>query len=355
MRILIVSEKPSLGKHLLARMAENGMASGHEVYNISMPSIAALQMSFRYPHGAAYRDFPRVAEPDYKEFSPIPAGAELEFTSPFAFRSIEADSLRKYGNRVDDELVASIIRHVDKAVFAFDPCATGQHGSLRVHEWFRGKNPYAETVWTGPILSFHDDALDAMLTNEGTIETALRFAKPSVIKRHFDYNYNLNSLVVIQRVFDRCGFPKSDIVPGKYSLQLLYHMAKPDYRPQSDGPLIDTMARRWKGTGKFVPEESGHFDGVGSPASRYAIIELLHRNGLVARAGRSIHVTHKGRRFLSALHPDCEDADLPFRIARWQGMEDEGQAKAEIGRYIRTFFGKQMRFFDKQPATRIAA
>lgn len=45
---------------------------------------------------------------------------------------------------------------------------------------------------------------------------------------------------------------------------------------------------------------------------------------------------------LSHLHPDCQDMDLPGRMNEWQNQWPASRGKIE--RYLRTFFGKQLRF-----------
>lgn len=56
--------------------------------------------------------------------------------------------------------------------------------------------------------------------------------------------------------------------------------------------------------------------------------------------------TALGETFLSALHPDCEDRDLAGRLHLWC-EEGLASARPKIDRYIRTFFGKQMRFLSQ--------
>ena len=48
---------------------------------------------------------------------------------------------------------------------------------------------------------------------------------------------------------------------------------------------------------------------------------------------------------LTALHPDCEGTDLPFRLEGWASEPKTGRVVAQ--RYIRTWSGKQKRGMDR--------
>jgi hypothetical protein len=79
----------------------------------------------------------------------------------------------------------------------------------------------------------------------------------------------------------------------------------------------------------------------------YALHTLVDR-GLVAEADSRFTLSEDGDAFLDVFHPDCEDADQPFRTAAWTCLPLE-KAEEAIGRYIQTFFGKQRRFIGKLP------
>ncbi|MCY1418116.1 hypothetical protein D9M71_336650 [compost metagenome] len=55
-----------------------------------------------------------------------------------------------------------------------------------------------------------------------------------------------------------------------------------------------------------------------------------------------ISLSPRGTAFLELLHPDCADPDLPARLEAWQ--RDWPSAKEKMHRYLRTFFGKQVRY-----------
>jgi hypothetical protein len=107
--------------------------------------------------------------------------------------------------------------------------------------------------------------------------------------------------------------------------------------------------RNWQGTGKYpVSSLAGARFGLGAVEfQNYALHTLVDRR-LVEEADDRYTLSEEGEAFLDVLHPDCEDPDQPFRTAAWTNLPYQ-EAEAAIGRYIRTFFGKQRRFIGKLP------
>lgn len=62
---------------------------------------------------------------------------------------------------------------------------------------------------------------------------------------------------------------------------------------------------------------------------------------------RTLSIAPLGESLLDALHPDCEDRDLPFRFKEWGDMP-ESESAEKVDRYIRTFFGKMKRYADRR-------
>lgn len=67
----------------------------------------------------------------------------------------------------------------------------------------------------------------------------------------------------------------------------------------------------------------------------------------------ALGLTAQGEAFLSALHPDCEDADLPFRLRQWEASWPVSRPSVE--RYLRTFFGKAARFTPRRSGSALKA
>ena len=164
----------------------------------------------------------------------------------------------------------------------------------------------------------------------------------SRVARRFDYGYRANALAVMGRTMALAGAAPGAEVPSKYGLQTLYMLREAG--PCSEQRAVDAM-RRWRGTGKYAGmlREGYEIRGMGSPASRSSILEDLKVAGILELDGRQLRLSRLGDRFLDMVHPDCEDPDLPFRIEGWKLIPDEAEANARVDRYLRTFWGKQIR------------
>lgn len=159
-----------------------------------------------------------------------------------------------------------------------------------------------------------------------------------LVKRYFEWNWNVNALAVLSDAARRAGVAKDAPPLSKYALQLMYAMR--DLGPTSDGNLVSIMTQ-WAGTGTYKSTEN-QASSLGSVASRVQILVNLIESGLLNRTLRDLTLSDRGRKLLDLLHPDCQDADLPFRLDAWcsKGVK----SKTNIDRYIKTFFGKQLRF-----------
>ena len=148
-------------------------------------------------------------------------------------------------------------------------------------------------------------------------------------KRYFEYQWTNNAHAVLST---------NGQAPSKFGLQLLYFLRGQPIA--SESALMQCM-HRWIGTGKYPPGE------MGSAASRIAVVEHLRAMGMVSIPEcQGIALSHGGQAFLAGLHPDCEDLDLPQRLVRWCQAGFEA-SKPGIDKYIRTVFGKQLRFARK--------
>lgn len=154
-------------------------------------------------------------------------------------------------------------------------------------------------------------------------------------KRFFDYNFNINALALFGECLRKVGVNTEAYAYGlsKYSLQLLYAL-------KGASQLTETqffcMMGRWPGTGRYG------ISSLGSAASQSAILNGLIEAGLLNRSGGGIGLSGRGNDLLGLLHPDCQDQDLPARLDEWQSQWPESRGKIE--RYLRTFFGKQLRY-----------
>jgi hypothetical protein len=156
------------------------------------------------------------------------------------------------------------------------------------------------------------------------------------ISNYFDFNYVLNATPILGLAARRSGLDGA--APSAFGLQLLYWMRDHTSEIKISDLDYDVM-RHWKGLEKYADGK-----GMGSCRSRRAIVERLVRGGYLSCDGvtNAVQLTEAGRTFLSLLHKDCRDPDLPFRLRKWASLPRR-TAKSRIDGYINAFFGKQTR------------
>jgi DNA topoisomerase III len=111
-------------------------------------------------------------------------------------------------------------------------------------------------------------------------------------------------------------------------------------KPFSDASLIAAMC----GVAKFVRDPAvkkilTEADGIGTPATRAAILETLFERGYVARAGRAVISTETGRALVASLP---EVATTPDMTATWEaalravagGAQTSGAFLARVGAHL---------------------
>lgn len=107
---------------------------------------------------------------------------------------------------------------------------------------------------------------------------------------------------------------------------------------------------------------NGYDIRLGSPITSFAIFNGLVKNGCLEQDGflerggflggngrrevEAYRLADRGRRLLDLMHKDCFDPDLAMRINEWG--RDWPASEPRIERYIRTFFGKQVRYLDRK-------
>ena len=326
---VVVVTKPSVTQLILPLLER--MHPGRRIVGVLDGPVSLL--TFRYPRGLSMSDYPYVSEPLWRPRSDgfamrhavyemvdgrrVPVEAD-----PFAtVREAEAVICAEgdwYGNAANFDM---LLRHSGG-----DELAERAHA---VVPWIRPADVHLPVEAHG-ISSTHDAAF-------------VRLRDGGLAKRRFDWCFAVNSQAILGEACRRAT-GRRDVQPiSKYGLQTLYAMRSME--EPTEGGVLGAM-HRWEGTGRYAPRK-GEW-GLGSAISAAQIVDDLKKAGFVdagaatGRKGQSLEISAAGRRLLDLLHPDCEDADLPFRIRRWQ--EQGVDSHPAIDRYVRTFFGKQKRF-----------
>ena len=165
------------------------------------------------------------------------------------------------------------------------------------------------------------------------------------VKRYFDYNFALNSFSILGKLYREVSGIQAPIHISKGELLIMGLAAREGKLP----PRLGAHLQKWVGTGKYDGCESPFFEGLGSSIARQMDVIFLEDIGALALAGEGVDLhyalTDNGREFMSRLHKDCIDRDLPFRLAGWMERSFD-DVKPVIDQYLQTFFRKQKRLQD---------
>lgn len=331
-KVVLVVEKPSVARALAGSLRKRFPQSDLAVVFAPFVFGASTAIVPHYPRGLKLKDYPRVTAPVF-DLNPVDKLAEA-----FKPKMIQADgALIACDPSIQP---ADLIRSADRILCATDPDASGASAFETLI-----------TLAAGPERLNACDAISLYALDAASIEKAIDALSPyktspmsalaaqGMVKRYFDWNWNVNGLAVLGHAMRLAGVPADAPPLSKYALQLLYALR--DGRSLTESGVHSLMAH-WPGTGRYTQKQPRSVDGLGSPASRNQILANLRAADLLQWTESQVRLSDRGLALLTALHPDCEDPDLPFRLADWcaQGVE----AYPAIFRYLKTFFGKQMRF-----------
>lgn len=330
--IVLISEKPSTTRAMASAAVQQW--PGHEIYALHTLFIGTT--SFRYPRGLAWHDYPSLHGPQFR----------LRPDARWIIHRMDA----KHGvvpvNGINDESGESAARDLlhaaDEVVFACDPDTSGVISYYRFLSCLMSQE-FAREERPAILLTSlaKEDVAKSFREMTTTASPAFQsFFSYGRAKEYFDYNFNVNSHAILTRVLAGV-LQQQPVVPiSKYGLQTLYFLRKME--SLTEAALLTAM-NCWKGTSRYL-QDNGHVQ-LGSVTSRVQIIRDLSENRLLSFSedGWDVSLSPEGWTLLESLHPDCEDADLPFRLDQWcrAGLEE---SRPKIDRYLRTFFGKQKRF-----------
>jgi len=194
--------------------------------------------------------------------------------------------------------------------------------------------------------SLYSERLKYEYNNRSLInESDFSLVSGQLLKNKFDYWWNSNSAIVLSEAAKFAGL-EADPVISKYEALLMQHLDVTFKNSEFFESDLIRMMHRWVGTGKFKGEDFDYWYGLVSTSERGRIVKQMQYRGFLSDSNGSLSITEKGRDFLRLLHPRSLDLDLPFRVEAWRIGQGGGEATAK--RYIRTFFGRQLRHQRKE-------
>jgi DNA topoisomerase-3 len=132
------------------------------------------------------------------------------------------------------------------------------------------------------------------------------------------------------------------LAPGQKKAVLEANAVKKRTRPPArftEGTLLTAMETAGKTLDEKELSEAMRDTGLGTPATRAAIIETLLKREYVVRTGKSLEATDKGVALIDVVHPDVKSPAMTGEWeARLQGIQrrkgDLGAFMAGIERYV---------------------
>lgn len=324
-KVVIVTDKPLVSRFMIPTAIEYFPES--EIIFIHTLTIG--HFDFKFPKNLKMRDFPIILEPEWK------------------VRQFESKVLKPY-RLIDGELTAislsvkDVLSRADEIVFASYPDRTEVFSFETLLAEYCDQATLKRQKKAVCINHRSDKAIKMAFEslNHTNDDWYLKLYAEAQIKKYFDYNFNVNSSAIFGVVFDYIGLDRSKFILSKFSLVVLYYIRM--IGSIKDRDFYFVLHEQWKGTGKFPT------GALGSITSRHEIAQQLINVGLLLNESGELSLSGNGKKFLDHLHPDCCDLDLPFRIEGW--MIEGNNSRPKIDKYIRTVFGKQIRYFQKKIA-----
>lgn len=322
------------------------------VVDVCFPYFAK---NYLYPRTLRYQDLPLVRDPQYKISEPNPEQESKPIELLLRFDGIVSE---RYVPTISD--LSDLCSNATSVTFAdrlfYQPAMT-------FHLFVEHFTPHLAKTDNLVLNTWHsgctaEESLTKSL-DEGMTTSDLPFSAAigaGRAKRYFDYNFHLNGNIVFGDLYRKLSGSAAPIHMSK-NMVLVLHMIRKLGSVERWG--FEHIMLEWRGWKK----DGATFE-IGTIPSRQALVPNLlelglvkteklestlktvcaSSSGVVVEKTRDYHsLTDLGIRFLESLHPDCYDPFMPRRLEEWQAAGIQA-AKPQIDRYIKTYFGKQIRF-----------
>jgi DNA topoisomerase-3 len=126
----------------------------------------------------------------------------------------------------------------------------------------------------------------------------------------------------------------------------------------TEGTLLTAMQTAGQSLDERELSDAMKETGLGTPATRAAIIEVLLKRGYIVRTGKSLEATEKGIHLIEVVHPEVKS---PAMTGQWEAFLKKiqhGQCRLEpfldgISEYVRSVVGKVREAALVQPASAV--
>ena len=333
MRLIIV-EKPSCVR-ILAAAAQEAWPNEELIF---LAAITITMTTPRLPRGLPYSSYPIIAEPSFK-----PNGHRFDDAAFCRIYRVNAQTA-ELPISLSANQTSELIKSADRIICMPDYDYSGTWGMYQLFRMFRPDLCVEEIDiirLTGGYTEKH-----CTLAVKNLIKTSCpeyqHLLNAGRVKSYFDYNFTINSIPIFGNLYRSLLGSSAPVFISKYAIQTIIYLSEND--GLTEQALLSRLeGDKWLGSGRNCRQKYKFLDGIGSPASRTEIQMQLIKIGLLKQTGRNLFLTEAGQKFVSKLHKDTKDYDLPFRLDEWMKMSFD-QAKPKMDTYLKTFFGKQQRF-----------
>ena len=126
----------------------------------------------------------------------------------------------------------------------------------------------------------------------------------------------------------------------------------------TEGTLLTAMQTAGQSLDEKELSDAMKETGLGTPATRAAIIEVLLKRGYIVRTGKSLEATEKGIHLIEVVHPEVKS---PAMTGQWEAFLKKiqhGECQLEpfldsISQYVRSVVGKVRQTSPVQPASAV--
>ncbi len=337
-KTLMICEKPSQLEKIKETSEFNNLCKTRDIKFHFAHTVVPFYI-FKYEQkNIKYKDLPLINEINYK----------------FNNRNLVENLIIEFPNQKDDILNSSysnsyknltkdFFEQFDDLIIATDNDSSGCYNTW--NEIFIATKKDIKEIFNNIYFlntNYMDETtlnknINLLFNNQTYQENRLilfnEFKERGHIKKYFDYNYQLNSNILIKELYQNIFDNKDEELYSKFGFTkymiYLCFMLKNEEKYFNYGKFFQQMQNK----------------NVGSPASRGQVFENIKKLNIINfdDKEKKFYITDKGRLFINSLNKKLNDPFLSKRISNWQDeyLIDKEKTCEKINNYIKEVFSKQ--------------
>jgi hypothetical protein len=338
--LTIIAEKPALLINLYQRLSEENQSYFTNYDKIEVINLIGFGLyKFKYPSHTKYNSYPMIKEIEYKYNTSLvykPRNPSKDLPELFYLLSLE-----ELPNYIEN------LKEAKNDLFIITDCDySGADSAMRFltinygEEWKNNFNNIYSYLFDNPFVENTNLKLQSVFKKPNTILFE-DFAEKASVKRYFEYNYNINSIVLFGEVLNKVLNVKTTNYLSKYIVQALHFINKAELTRFSEVGFFRKLDK---------VKYKENIIKVGSPASIGSIIDFIIRlpiwdiDTITTKNSNTRLIYTKNENFyklMDILVKHTFDPYLQNRINKWCNMEDKLEAKRLIDTYLIQMFDRQ--------------